>query len=72
LRYSRFSAAIVASGDEQPDHDLLGAQTPLERVPALHPGEQQLPTGPGLPPPTQPSLQGLEPDLPARRIPPEE
>ena len=28
-------------------------------------GEQQLPTGPGENPPSQPSLGGLEPDLPS-------
>jgi hypothetical protein len=68
IRYSLFSAAVLVSDDEQPDREELGAQAPLERVPALYPGEHQLPTGPGLPPPTQPSLTGLEPDLPTRAL----
>lgn len=65
IRYSLFSATVVASENEQPDRDILGQQKPLQRVPALFPGERQLPTGPGLPPPSEPSLPGLEPDLPA-------
>lgn len=64
LRYSLFSATVVASSHEQPDADRLDELEPLRRIPALHPGEQQLPTGPGLPPPSQPFLDGLEPDLP--------
>lgn len=62
-RYSLFSAAVVMSADEQPDQDQLGHQEPLRRLPRT--GEQQLPTGPGLPPPTQPFLDGFEPGLPA-------
>lgn len=67
MRYSLFSAAVVVSADEQPDRASLGSQPSLERVPTVYPGEQQLPTGVGLPPPSQPSLEGLEPDLPVRR-----
>jgi len=69
LRYSLFSATVIASSDEQPDiteldrnHDLR----PLRRLPTLYPGEQQLPSGDGLPPPSEPSLPGMEPDLPAK------
>lgn len=65
IRYSLFSAAVLLSDDEQPDKAEIGAQPPLERIPALYPGEHQLPTGPGMPPPSQPSFNGLEPDLPA-------
>ena len=43
---------------------LLG-HADLRRIPTLYPGEQQLPTGPGEEPPSQPSIPGLEPDLPA-------
>ncbi len=68
IRYSLFSAAVLVSDDEQPDQAELGAQPPLERIPAMYPGEHQLPTGPGLAPPTQPPLVGLEPDLPARQL----
>jgi hypothetical protein len=68
IRYSLFSAAVLISDDEQPDQAEIGAQPPLERIPALHPGERQLPTGDGLEPPTQPPLVGLEPDLPARQL----
>ena len=66
IRYSQFSATIVVADVEQPDKNELDDQSPLRRIPALMPGEQQLPTGPGLDPPSQPSLTGLEPDLPSR------
>ena len=69
IRYSLFSAAVLVSDAEQPDQADLGAQPPLARIPTMFPGERQLPTGPGLDPPTQPPLVGLEPDLPARLVP---
>lgn len=65
IRYSLFSAAVLLSDDEQPDKAQIGAQAPLIGIPSLYPGERQLPTGPGLPPPSEPALPGLEPDLPA-------
>jgi hypothetical protein len=65
IRHSLFSAAVVVSSVEQPDKDALDGQPPLRRLPSLYPGERQLPTGPGMPPPSQPSFLGLEPDLPA-------
>ncbi|WP_286840599.1 helix-turn-helix domain-containing protein [Acidiphilium sp. 34-64-41] len=69
IRYSLFSAAVLVSADEQQDQKELGstAMEPLEKIPAMFQGERQLPTGPGLDPPTQPPLVGLEPDLPTRR-----
>lgn len=72
IRYALFEAAVLVSDAEQPDQNQIGAQPPLEQVPLMLPGEQQLPTGPGLPPPSQPSLPSLEPDLPARIAPPTE
>ena len=65
IRYSLFSAAVVLSDQEQPDRVELGKQEPLRQVPSLFPGEAQLPAGPGLDPPSQPFLGGMEPDLPA-------
>jgi len=38
----------------------------LRRLPTLYPGEQQLPSGEGLSPPSQPHFDGMEPNLPAR------
>ena len=72
IAYSLFSANVVLASDEQPDADDIGAEKtfpPLLTLPTLHPGEQQLPAGPGLPPPSQPHIEGLEPDLPARMAP---
>lgn len=63
LRLSVFSAAIVASADDQDAATL--AAPPLRRIPTLYPGERQLPSGAGEDPPSQPHLEGLEPDLPA-------
>lgn len=67
LRYSLFSAAVILSEEEQPDREQLGAQEPLRRLPSLFRGEQQLPSGEGLPPPSEPNLPGMEPDLPVGR-----
>ena len=68
IRYSLFTASVVTSDDEQPDHAELGQQEPLRRLPNLYRGEQQLPSGDGLSPPSEPSLPGMEPDLPARQL----
>lgn len=61
LWMSAFSARVLADRDEQPQLD----DAPLRRVPVLQPGERQLPAGPGDDPPSQPALDGMEPDLPA-------
>jgi len=71
LRYSLFSANVVVSEEEQPDRLDLGKQPPLRTLPRLFPGENQLPVGDGLPPPSEPSLPGMEPDLPTLREPSE-
>lgn len=72
IRYSLFSAAVVLSDQEQPDRAELGRQEPLRQVPSLFPGEAQLPAGPGLDPPSQPFLGGMEPDLPATHCKPDD
>src|SRR3546814_3980576 len=69
LRYSLFSAAVIISEAEQPDFEELGQQAPLRRLPSLFRDERQLPSGPGTPPPAQPFLDGMEPDLPATQQP---
>lgn len=66
MRFSMFSATVLLSDAEQPDREALGSQPQLEIVGTVYSGEQQLPVGPGLPPPSQPHLDGLEPDLPVR------
>lgn len=68
IRYSLFSATVVVSEEEQPDREELGSQEPLQRLPDLLPGERQLPSGEGLPPPSEPSLPSMEMDLPARQV----
>jgi len=64
LRLSSFSATVIADAADQ-EPIALGDE-PLQRIPALFAGEQQLPHGAGLPPPSQPALGGMEPDLPTR------
>lgn len=63
LRFSLFSANVILDHDEQPDKDFIHDQEPLRKLPKI--GELQIPTGDGLPPPSQPSLPDMEPDLPA-------
>jgi DNA-binding transcriptional MocR family regulator len=62
LRLSVFSATVIADVDDQDPLTLEPIE--LRRIPVLFPGERQLPTGIGDEPPIQPSLGGLEPDLP--------
>lgn len=61
LRYSLFSANVIISSSEQPDD--IENRPPLNKLPIM--GEIQLPSGDGLPPPSQPFFAGFEPDLPA-------
>jgi len=63
LRLSVFSATVVADYADQDDLTLDNTQ--LRRIPVLYSGERQLPSGNGLPPPSQPFFNGMEPDLPA-------
>lgn len=65
IRYSLFSAAVIISESEQPDQGELERQDPLRTLPSLFRDEVQLPDGEGLPPPSQPFFDGMEPDLPA-------
>jgi len=67
LRYSLFSAMVVLSDDDQPDREEIDQKPPLRKLPSLFRGEQQMPSGDGLPPPSEPTFPGLEPDLPAIR-----
>jgi len=67
IRYSLFSATVIASDDEQPDQNQLEHNQPLRKLPSLFHGERQLPSGDGLPPPSEPNLPGMEPDLPAKQ-----
>ncbi len=64
LRHSLFSAMVIVDADEQEDKLSLGNQASLRQLPRMHPGEQQLPSGDGLPPPSEPDLPGMEPDIP--------
>ena len=64
LRYSLFTANVILTDEEQPDRDSLGRQDPLVKLPRMFPGEQQLPAGPGMAPPSEPALPGFEAPLP--------
>lgn len=61
LHLSVFSATVIADAEDQPQETL--STVPLRRLPALFPGEQALPHGPGEPPPSQTLLEGMEPSL---------
>lgn len=63
LRYSKFSAEVIASSAEQTRP--IDGREELRKLPELARGDSQLPTGEGLEPPSQPALEGFEPDLPA-------
>jgi len=64
LRYSRFSAQVIASESEQ--QQPLNDRPPLRQIPTLMRGETQIPHGESAEPPSQGLLDGTEPDLPYR------
>lgn len=61
-RFAVFDARVIASSTEQ-DFNVLESRESLRQLPNF--GEIQMPVGDGLPPPNQPTFDGLEPDLPA-------
>jgi hypothetical protein len=65
MHFALFDAAILADIEDQGERGVL---EDLRRVPVLYDNEEQLPSGKGEDPPAQPLLDGIEPDLPARRI----
>ncbi len=66
LPFSIFSATIVADARDQEPATIDGPK--LRTIPVLFRSEQQLPTGPGEDPPSQPGLPGVDlPNLPEIR-----
>jgi DNA-binding transcriptional regulator YhcF (GntR family) len=64
LPLAAFTARVLTVATEQDAETLSGP--PLKRIPHLMNSlERQLPTGDGEDPPSQPSIPGLEPDLPS-------
>jgi hypothetical protein len=63
IRYASFGARVLVSSTEQAEE--IDGRPPLRQVPVLLRGERQLPDGPGEAPPSQPTMPGMEPDLPA-------
>jgi hypothetical protein len=66
LHLAVFDARIITDVEDQPASTL--DRKSLRRIPVLFPGEQQLPTGDGEPPPSEPPLPGFEANLPAIRL----
>lgn len=67
LQHAVFTATVVASRSEQ---DAIALNPPpMRQVPVLLPGELPLPVGSGLPPPSQPDLDGVEPAAARGRTP---
>lgn len=64
IRASLFTAVVAVDAEDQEDQAELGNQEPLRQLPRMYPGEKQLPSGDGLPPPSEPDLPGLESPLP--------
>ena len=63
LHLAAFTAAVIADAADQEAITL--EHRDLRKIPMLYPGERQLPTGPGEDPPSQPAIEGMEPDLPS-------
>lgn len=67
LHTAAFTATVIADKEDQK----IGVKSPemthreLRKIPMIYSGEMQLPTGYGEEPPSQPSLEGLEMDMPS-------
>ncbi len=62
LKFSLFSATVIIDALEQVQGG-IDRHGPLRRLPRI--GEEQMPTGEGLPPPSEPALPGMDTALPA-------
>ncbi|WP_280564982.1 replication/maintenance protein RepL [Chromohalobacter sp. 48-RD10] len=63
-QYALFDARVLVSERDNPQ----GLEGPdLTHIPSMSPADGQLPSGDGEAPPSQPSIDGLEPDLPHLR-----
>lgn len=60
MGYVSFETRVLASASEQPEEQ-LEHDGELRSVPTLSSDETAVPTGDGMPPPSQPALEGLEP-----------
>lgn len=63
LHMAAFTARVLAVDSEQEAGHLTAPA--LRKLPLLGPGDYQLPSGDGEAPPSQPSIPGIEHDLPA-------
>jgi len=63
INYAYLNARVLISSEDQAVLD----GPDLRQLPRVKPGEKQLPHGDGETPPSQPSIEGFEPDLPALR-----
>lgn len=61
IKFSLFSASVIVSSSDQTYQ--IDNQKPLRKLARI--GELQMPTGGGLPPPSQPFLEGFEPEIPS-------
>jgi len=61
IKFSLFSASVIVSSSDQADQ--IDEQKPLRKLARI--GELQMPIGGGLPPPSQPFLEGFEPEIPS-------
>lgn len=61
LRYARLQAEVLLAEDEQSE-PIETNRAALHHLPRI--GEMQIPSGNGLPPISQPTFPGMEPDLP--------
>lgn len=66
IHMAAFSARVLAVETEQEAGHLEAPE--LRKLPILGPGEFQLPSGDGEGPPSQPSIEGIEQDLPSIQV----
>jgi len=64
FEYSSFTAQVIVDKEDQSVETLEAKD--LRAIPSLFDGDLQVPAGDGIDPPSQPSIEGLEPDLPTK------
>jgi DNA-binding transcriptional regulator YhcF (GntR family) len=64
LKTAVFYSSVIADHADQVE-EIEQSEKPLMQIPSMFSNEIQLPSGQGTPPPSEPSLPGLEPEIPA-------